>query len=148
MKTHAQIGADALEDAERMLGGSTFLSLAREIAATHHEKWDGSGYPNGLEGKQIPLSGRIMAVADVYDALRSKRVYKPSFSHAKSVAIILKDKGKHFDPDIVDAFVMIQHVVEKISEQMCESHSQACLQEDSFETSGVKTVRAAMTHAA
>jgi len=103
MKTHASLGADALNVAERELGTNSFLRFAREIALTHHEKWDGSGYPSGLSGTNIPLSGRLMAVADVYDALISKRVYKPAFSHDKAVAIIREGRGSHFDPDVVDA---------------------------------------------
>ena len=88
MKQHAQIGANALSNAEGQLGESSFLRIAKEIALTHHEKWDGSGYPNQLSGKDIPLSGRLMALADVYDALISKRVYKPAFPHDKAVSII------------------------------------------------------------
>jgi len=103
MKTHASLGADALDVAKRELGENSFLRFAREIALTHHEKWDGSGYPQGLSGTDIPLSGRLMAVADVYDALISKRVYKPAFSHEKAVAIIREGRGSHFDPDVVDA---------------------------------------------
>ena len=75
-----------------------------EIARFHHEKWEGGGYPEGLSGKNIPLSARIMAVADVYDALRSKRIYKPAFSHEESCEIILKDSGKRFDPEIAEVF--------------------------------------------
>jgi response regulator RpfG family c-di-GMP phosphodiesterase len=108
MKTHAMLGSRALEEAERELGGTSFLRFAREIAETHHEKWDGSGYPRGLKGSQIPLSGRLMALADVYDALISKRVYKPAFSHEKAKEIILQGKGSHFDPDVVDAFLRIE----------------------------------------
>jgi response regulator RpfG family c-di-GMP phosphodiesterase len=103
MKTHAQLGAEALKVAERELGENSFLRYAHEIALTHHEKWDGSGYPQGLSGTDIPLSGRLMAVADVYDALISKRVYKPAFSHEKAVEIIREGRGSHFDPDVVDA---------------------------------------------
>ena len=120
MKTHAQIGADALKEAEEALGGCSFLSMAREIAQTHHEKWDGSGYPNGLKGCDIPLSGRLMAVADVYDALRSPRVYKPGFSHSKAMAIILEGKGQHFDPDLVDALIAIEGEVERLSDEMAD----------------------------
>ncbi|MCV6574723.1 MAG: HD domain-containing protein [Cohaesibacter sp.] len=121
MKTHAEIGAQALEEAEKALGGCSFLSMAREIAATHHEKWDGSGYPNGLKGKDIPLSGRLMAVADVYDALRSPRVYKPGFSHSKAMAIILEGKGQHFDPDLVDVLVSIEAEIEALSDDMADA---------------------------
>jgi len=108
MKTHAQIGADALTVAESELGRNSFLVIAQEISLAHHEKWDGSGYPSGLSGDAIPCSGRLMAVADVYDALISKRVYKPAFSHGKARDIIIEGKGKHFDPDIVDAFMAIE----------------------------------------
>jgi HD-GYP domain-containing protein (c-di-GMP phosphodiesterase class II) len=103
MKTHAEIGTEALNVAEAQLGSTDFLKLAREISLSHHEKWDGSGYPRGLSCDDIPISGRLMAVADVYDALISKRIYKPAFSHKKSMEIILEGSGKHFDPDVIDA---------------------------------------------
>jgi HD-GYP domain-containing protein (c-di-GMP phosphodiesterase class II) len=108
MKTHATLGSEAIQVAERELGGTSFLRYAREIAETHHEKWDGSGYPNSLRGDAIPLSGRLMAVADVYDALISKRVYKPAFSHEQAKEIITEGRGGHFDPDVVDAFTAIE----------------------------------------
>ena len=109
MKQHPQIGADALQVAENQLGSNSFLKTAREISLTHHEKWDGSGYPNGLKGEDIPISGRLMAVADVYDALISKRIYKPAFSHDKATAIILEGKGTHFDPAVIEAFTAIEN---------------------------------------
>ncbi|MBT5108186.1 MAG: HD domain-containing protein [Rhodospirillaceae bacterium] len=105
MKTHAKIGADALAVAERELGATSFLRLAGEIALTHHEKWDGGGYPNGLRGDDIPVSGRLMAVADVYDALITKRVYKPAFTHKKAMEILQDGRGGHFDPDVIDAMI-------------------------------------------
>ncbi|MGF1714534.1 HD domain-containing protein [Photobacterium chitinilyticum] len=105
MKTHALIGAESIATAEKQMGSSSFLFLAREIALTHHEKWNGSGYPAGLVGEEIPLSGRLMALADVYDALISKRVYKPAFSHEKAKSIILEGNGTHFDPQVVEAFL-------------------------------------------
>ncbi|WP_375750066.1 HD-GYP domain-containing protein [Vibrio sp. HN007] len=108
MKQHPNIGAEALAMAEDQLGSSSFLRLAREIALTHHEKWDGSGYPNKLSGEEIPLSGRLMALADVYDALISKRVYKPAFSHEKAKQIILEGSGTHFDPEVVEAFLSVE----------------------------------------
>ncbi|MDG3088201.1 HD domain-containing phosphohydrolase [Vibrio hannami] len=108
MKQHPNIGAEALSVAEKQLGSSSFLRLAREIALTHHEKWDGSGYPNKLSGDDIPLSGRLMALADVYDALISKRVYKPAFSHEKAKEIILEGSGTHFDPAVVQAFLSVE----------------------------------------
>lgn len=117
MKGHAEIGAEALSIAEKQLGSSSFLRVAKEIALTHHEKWDGSGYPNQLSGEAIPLSGRLMALADVYDALISKRVYKPAFSHDKAKAIILEGKGKHFDPQIVDAFLAVETQFQHIAHQ-------------------------------
>ncbi len=117
MKAHAQIGADALAIAEDELGGSSFLLIAQEISLTHHEKWDGSGYPSGLSGETIPCSGRLMAVADVYDALISKRVYKPAFSHEKAREIIMEGRGTHFDPDIVDAFIAAEVVFCSIAKQ-------------------------------
>ncbi len=108
MKTHAQLGAEALKVAEQELGSNSFMRYAREIAGYHHEKWDGSGYPEGLKGEDIPMSARLMAVADVYDALISKRVYKPAFSHEKAMGIIHEGKGKHFDPDIIDALDAVE----------------------------------------
>ncbi|WP_440888453.1 HD-GYP domain-containing protein [Vibrio sp. WZ-1] len=117
MKGHAEIGAEALSIAEKQLGSSSFLRVAKEIALTHHEKWDGTGYPNQLSGEEIPLSGRLMALADVYDALISKRVYKPAFSHDKAKAIILEGKGKHFDPQIVDAFLAVETDFQHIAQQ-------------------------------
>lgn len=109
MKTHTTLGAEAIAHAEEDLGFEVkFLKIAKEIALYHQEKFDGSGYPKGLKGEQIPLSARIMAVADVYDALISKRVYKEPVSHEKGVAIMREGRGTHFDPDIFDAFLEIQ----------------------------------------
>ncbi|MGF1755836.1 HD domain-containing protein [Vibrio makurazakiensis] len=108
MKGHPQIGAEALSIAEKQLGSSSFLRVAKEISLTHHEKWDGNGYPNRLAGEEIPLSGRLMALADVYDALISKRVYKPAFTHEQAKAIILEGNGSHFDPEVVEAFLYVE----------------------------------------
>lgn len=109
MKTHTTLGRDAIASAERALGLQVpFLETAKQIAYSHQEKWDGSGYPEGLRGESIPLSARLMAVADVYDALISKRVYKSAFSHAEAVAIMTDGRGSHFDPDILDGFLRIQ----------------------------------------
>lgn len=105
MRTHAKLGADAIERAEQdIVPPLEFLSIAKEIAHWHHEKWNGSGYPDGLAGDAIPLSARLMALADVFDALISPRVYKLPMPYAQARDIILGDRGKHFDPDIVDAF--------------------------------------------
>jgi putative two-component system response regulator len=106
MKTHAVLGRDAIAQAEKQLGKEVgFLGCAKEIAWSHHEKWDGSGYPQGLVGNEIPISARLMALADVYDALISRRVYKPPMSHAKAREIIVQGAGKHFDADVVQAFL-------------------------------------------
>lgn len=104
MKKHTIYGGESLMVGIKELGEDSFLTLAKEIALTHHEKWDGSGYPRGLAGVEIPISGRLMAVSDVYDALISKRVYKNAFTHDEAREIILESRGTHFDPDIVDAF--------------------------------------------
>ena len=108
MKQHPTIGSTALRSAQSILGENSFLSLACEIMDTHHEKWDGSGYPNGLKAYDIPISGRLMALADVYDALISERVYKAAFTHEEARAIIIDGRGTHFDPDVVDAFLEIE----------------------------------------
>ncbi|MFC1866695.1 two-component system response regulator [Thermodesulfobacteriota bacterium] len=111
MKNHTTYGHDTILKVEQEIGDeftSSFLSLSREIAYTHQEKWNGSGYPRGLKEEAIPISGRLMAVADVYDALISKRVYKPPFPNSKAVAIIEESKGNHFDPDMVDAFLELE----------------------------------------
>lgn len=119
MKKHVIYGHDAIKATELKLGNTSFLSIAREIAISHHEKWDGSGYPYGLKGENIPVSGRLMAVADVYDALISKRMYKPAFSHERSVEIIMEGDGRtapeHFDPDVLKAFVELADDFRQIS---------------------------------
>lgn len=116
IKKHTTYGRDALAVAEATLGSHSFMGYAREIAYTHHEKWDGTGYPQGLKENEIPISGRLMAIADVYDALISKRVYKPAFSHAKAVEIIKNDSGTHFDPVMADACLEIQDEFFRISQ--------------------------------
>ncbi len=106
MQTHAKLGSDAIEQAERDIEMPLpFLALAKEIAHWHHEKWDGSGYPDGLAGAAIPLSARLMAVADVFDALITPRSYKSAMSYAQARDIIAAASGTHFDPDVVDAFL-------------------------------------------
>lgn len=121
MKNHAVYGRDALHKASMTLGSSSFLFLAESIAYTHHEKWDGSGYPQGLKGDKIPIAGRLMALADVYDALISKRIYKVAFSHEKARDIIVDGKGKHFDPDVVDAFLEIEDAFREIANQYADN---------------------------
>lgn len=116
MKTHTTIGQKSLMEVDRLYPGNDFISMGVEIAATHHEKWDGSGYPMGLKGTEIPLAGRILALGDVYDALTSRRVYKEALSHEKSCSIIQRGRGSHFDPEIVDAFNATQSEFIKIKE--------------------------------
>ncbi len=108
MKTHAALGGDALRAGEKRLGSSSFLHLAREIAYTHHEKWDGTGYPCNLQAETIPISGRLMAAADVYDALISKRIYKEAFSHAKAMEYLVGGSGTHFDPEVINALLAVE----------------------------------------
>lgn len=116
MKTHPTLGGDALAAAEASLPEpNRFLHIGREIAAAHHEKWDGSGYPKGLRGDEIPISARLMALADVYDALICKRVYKKAFTHEEAVSFICAGRGTHFDPDIVDAFSEIRDEFDRIA---------------------------------
>jgi putative two-component system response regulator len=116
IRTHAALGFAAIENAERRLGVKVeFLACAKEIALNHHEKWDGSGYPRKLVGSEIPISARLMAVADVYDALTTRRVYKDAIPHEAAVAIIIEGAGRHFDPDVVDAFAHIADEFEVIA---------------------------------
>ncbi len=121
MKTHTTLGWDALEHAEKTLGiHISFLRIAKEITLYHQEKWDGTGYPKGLSGDDIPIPARLMAVADVYDALISRRIYKEVVSHEQAVQIVWEKKNTHFDPDIVDAFREIQDTFLKISQQYAD----------------------------
>jgi putative two-component system response regulator len=109
MRTHTTLGHDAIVRAEKTLGcTSTLLNMAKELTLSHQEKWNGKGYPKGLAGTQIPLSARIVAVADVYDALISSKVYKEGMSHEAAVQVIFTERGGHFDPDVVDAFMEVQ----------------------------------------
>jgi putative two-component system response regulator len=124
MKQHSALGRDAIAYAEQALGTSVeFLSMAKEIALSHHEKWDGSGYPEGLSGDAIPISARLMALADVYDALISRRIYKEGMSHTQAVTLIQKGRAQHFDPDIVDAFLAIQDEFQAIAARYADSNS-------------------------
>jgi HD-GYP domain-containing protein (c-di-GMP phosphodiesterase class II) len=117
MKTHCEEGA-------RILGDHPHLRMAAEIASTHHERWDGTGYPRGLKGEEIPVSGRICIVADIYDALRSARSYKPAFSHDQTAKIILEGDGRtepgHFDPRALEAFRRRQRDFEEIYASMSD----------------------------
>jgi PAS domain S-box-containing protein len=117
IKCHTVFGGDAITAIQSQIEGRSFLNIGREIAYNHHEKWDGSGYPRGLRGADIPLAARIVAVADVYDALTTKRFYKEAFSHAKAMQIITSLRGTHFDPEVVDAFVMLEAQFNRIREE-------------------------------
>ena len=116
MKRHTVLGRDAILAAEKRLDSpNTFLAMARELAWSHHERWDGKGYPRGLAGDDIPLPGRLMAIPDVYDALISKRVYKNAYTHEEAVDFIKAGDGKQFDPDILDAFMKISDTFRDIA---------------------------------
>lgn len=122
MKTHSQLGYEAIEQAERDAEKPVaFLALAKEITRWHHEKWDGSGYPDGLIGEAIPVSARLMALADVFDALSCRRVYKPPIPFAQARDIIVADRGRQFDPDVVDAFLSIFDQFQIIAERYRDS---------------------------
>jgi putative two-component system response regulator len=124
MKSHTTLGRNAIQHAENQLGMEVeFLKLAKEIAYYHQEKWDASGYPDGIGGDDIPISARLMAVADVYDALISRRVYKEGMPHEKAVSIIIEGKGSHFDPDIVDAFVELAEEFRAVALRFSDSDS-------------------------
>nr|WP_320192913.1 two-component system response regulator [uncultured Desulfobacter sp.] len=126
MKRHAIIGYKAISHSEASLGSEndSFLRYARQISRSHHEKWDGTGYPDGLSGNDIPIAGRLMALADVYDALISRRVYKKPFSHQKSVAMISELRGVHLDPDVVDAFLEIQDQFKETAMTLADSEEE------------------------
>ncbi|CAG0989078.1 putative cyclic di-GMP phosphodiesterase [Phycisphaerales bacterium] len=125
MKTHAALGAQTLAAAQRMFPGVRFLEMARDIAASHHERFDGSGYPDRLVAEAIPLCGRIVALADVYDALTSKRVYKAAFGHDIAKSMIVAESGTHFDPDIVQAFVHNEARFLAVRDKFQEQHAAA-----------------------
>ena len=130
MKRHAEFGAAAIAAAQGEIGNAdtSFLEYARLIALTHHERWDGSGYPRALAGGDIPLAGRMMAVADVYDALISRRIYKPPYSHDEAIAMIVEERGKHFDPEIIDRMLTISGRFADIARRFADAGS-----DDKFE---------------
>lgn len=115
MKEHTTLGRSVLASADKLLGENSFLKIASDIAYCHHERWDGKGYPRGITHEEIPLSARLMSIADVYDALRSKRVYKPAMPHKTAVRIIVDGRGTQFDPDVVDAFLSIEAQFSKVA---------------------------------
>jgi len=118
MKQHTLHGGKALEEASLAIGDNNYLSLGMDVAYYHHEHWDGSGYPFGLKEEQIPLAARIVAVADVYDALTTERRYKNAFSHKEAVGLIVESRGKQFDPAIVDAFLEVEDEFHRICESV------------------------------
>jgi len=130
MMSHTFVGRDVIESSVRKLGKKSFLTIAAEIAHSHHEKWNGSGYPQGLKGNAIPISGRLMALADVYDALISKRVYKVPCSHSAAVEIIKEGRGTHFDPDMVDAFLEINEQFRNIAREFADAREEREALED------------------
>ena len=124
IKRHTTLGGDAIKAIEAKIEGQSFLALGKEIAYNHHEKWDGSGYPRGLSGEGIPLSARIIALADVYDALTTKRFYKEAFSHKRSRQMIVDLKGTHFDPEMVDVFLTLQDEFNRIRRENLEDETE------------------------
>ena len=135
MKMHTTLGRDAIQEAERQLGVKvSFLTIAKEIAYAHQEKWDGSGYPLGLVGDAIPLAARLMAVADVYDALISERVYKKGIPHAQAAQVMAEGRGRHFDPDVLDAFLATQDAFQAIAARHADSGAELDLKRRQIET--------------
>jgi putative two-component system response regulator len=124
MKKHSVLGEQIIEKIESLAKESDFLKYAKIFAANHHEKWDGTGYHRGLKGNEIPLLGRIMAIADVYDALVSERPYKNAIPHDEAVKIISEQKGKHFDPNLVDLFLEVSNKVRPLPLKELASHDQ------------------------
>jgi putative two-component system response regulator len=133
MDQHVIYGRDAISNAEQHIGATDFTIVAKEIAFSHHEKWDGSGYPLGSSGDDIPLSARMMALADVYDALVSRRYYKPPMPHADAQAQILKARGTHFDPELVDAFVACNEAFHEIAEYYSDDKTDLQVEHDNEE---------------
>jgi putative two-component system response regulator len=133
MRTHARLGSDAIESAERDAERPIeFLAVAKEIAHWHHEKWDGSGYPDGLAGDAIPISARLMALADVFDALISRRVYKAPFTLEQATEMIVEGRGRHFDPDVVDAFLVERDTFQAIAARYADSEEDLARKADSL----------------
>lgn len=120
MQKHVTFGVKMIDDLIEKLPYREYLGVARELTAYHHEKWDGTGYPYGLAREEIPLSARICAIADVYDALRERRPYKPAFSHEKAVEIIASGRGTHFDPQLIDVFLGCHRKIKAALEQKNE----------------------------
>lgn len=124
IKRHTKLGGDAIKAIETQIEGKSFLALGKEIAYNHHEKWDGSGYPRGLNGQDIPLAARIIALADVYDALTTKRFYKKAYTHERSRQIIIDLKATHFDPEVVDVFMALEDEFDRIRRENLEDETE------------------------
>ena len=124
IRTHPSLGRNAIDQIRHHAGVSTeFLEIARDIAFSHQEHWDGHGYPQGLAGERIPLSARVMAIADAYDAMTSDRVYRSGVAHDKAVQLIFQERAAQFDPDMVDAFIEIQDEFAAIAERYADTDS-------------------------
>jgi putative two-component system response regulator len=121
MKRHTLYGSETIRMARNFLGEDTFLQVADEIALNHHERWDGTGYPRGLRGDDIPIPGRMMAAADAYDAIISPRLYKTALSHEDAVRIIQERRGVFYDPDVVDAFLEVNEEFRRIASRFASS---------------------------
>jgi len=124
IKRHTNLGGDAIKAIEAQIEGKSFLALGKEIAYNHHEKWDGSGYPRGLNGEDIPLAARIIALADVYDALTTRRFYKEAYTHERSRQIIIDLKGTHFDPEVADVFLVLEDEFDRIRRENLEEETE------------------------
>lgn len=144
MQTHVALGLGVLDGIEEEVGVTPFLQTVRHVIAGHHERWDGKGYPAGLAGEDIPLAGRIMAVADVYDALRSSRVYKPSMSREDARRIIVEGAGAHFDARIVSAFLLVEPEIARTAERLSDNQDAARPVQDSRSRSGLDGLRPAL----
>jgi HD-GYP domain-containing protein (c-di-GMP phosphodiesterase class II) len=118
MKLHANIGQETIQKAQTRLGDGSFLTMGISIAGYHHERWDGTGYPEGLAGEKIPLAARIVSIADVYDALNSPRVYKEAWSHQKTVEFMVNGSGTQFDPELIKIFIEEVKNFETIRDEM------------------------------
>jgi response regulator RpfG family c-di-GMP phosphodiesterase len=129
VKNHCRLGGDVLKAAESQVKGKSFLTIGKVIAYHHHEKWDGTGYPDGLTGDNIPLSTRLVALADVYDALTSQRSYKEPYSHEKAREIIVCERGRHFDPDVVDAFLTHEQAFKEIHHRLQDTHEKPSIED-------------------
>jgi len=124
MKTHPIIGAATLREVDRQHPGNSLIRMGIDIAESHHERWDGTGYPYGLKNTEIPLVARILALGDVYDALTSKRCYKEAFDHEKSRAIVVENQGTLFDPEVVEAFLVTEDEFKRVREYYQDAEDQ------------------------